>query len=74
MKKFLVFAFVLAVSAIAVDSASAACGGRLFSGLGRVLGVQRRQERRAEGNGVFQGRRVNGRLAKGSCANGVCTP
>lgn len=66
--KFFVYGLIaLAVMVSCVTETEAACGG-LGSRVGRVLGVQRRQERRASGNGAFQGRRYG----SGACASGAC--
>jgi len=56
--------FVLAVTCLPAPPAQAGCG--ILRGIGRVLGVQRRQERRAARNGG------NGRVFRGGCSNGDC--
>lgn len=70
MKKMkgLVIGIVACFAALVVTEAAQACHGSLARGVGRVLGVQRRQERRAAGYGVFGGRRA------GNCSGGICSP
>ena len=58
--------FVLAVVCLPAPPAQARCG--ILRAAGRVLGVQRRQERRAAGRGLFGGRLAG----RGGCANGDC--